>query len=183
MRIVPRNLKLAAMKVTRNTTDQLIVEERPWLFGLMLIIFVLVFTGVGLSMIAAGEFWGIAFLFGAATGFLFIRVFVRRVQVIFNRPERWIEIRRRSMSRQSAIRYDLTEITQAEVETSNSGDGGPTHRVTLIIPKGQSAGRHNLTDYYVSGNGSHRAAKAINDWLDLPRTTSAPGPAPKATDR
>lgn len=153
------------MKVTRNTADQLIVEERPWLFGFMLIVFVLVFTGVGLSMVAAGEFWGIAFLFGAAIGFLFIRVFVRRVQVIFNRPKGWIEIRRRSMSRQSNIRYDLTEITHAEVETSNSGDGGATHRVALIIPKGQSQGRHNLTKYYVSGKGSHKTAKAINDWL------------------
>ncbi len=153
------------MKVIRNTADQLIVEERPWLIGVFLIAFVLVFTGVGLSMIANGEYWGIVFLGGAAAAFLFIRVFVRRVQVIFNRPQGWIEIRRRSMSRQSNIRYDLTEITHAEVETSNSGDGGPTHRIVLIIPKGQSQGRHNLTEYYVSGKGSHKTAKAINDWL------------------
>ncbi len=165
MRLPTGAHKLAYMKVTRNTADQLIVEERPWLIGLVLIVFVLVFTGVGISMIAAGEFWGLVFLAAAAAAFLFIRIFVRRVQVIFNRPQGWIEIRRRSMSGQSRIRHDLSEITHAEVETSNSGDGGPTHRVALIIPKGQSQGRHTLTDYYVSGQGSLKAAKAINDWL------------------
>ncbi len=79
-------------------------------------------------MITAGEFWGIVFLGGAATVFLFIRVFVRQVQVVFSRTQGWIEIRRRSMSRQSNIRHDLTEITHAEVETSNSGDGGQSHQ-------------------------------------------------------
>ncbi len=90
--------------------------------------------------------------------------------MVFHRPEGWVEIRQRTLTRYDRIRHDLAEIERAMVQTNNSGDGGPTHRVALVIPDGQSKGKHPLTNYYTGGAGADRATKAINGWLDSART-------------
>ncbi len=153
------------MKVTRNTENQLIVEERPWIIGAILSAVTLIVVGIGANMILSGELLGLLVIATAAMPLLFMFIFVRRVQVVFHRPEGWVEIRRQNMRTRSTVRHELSEISGASVQTSQSGDS-PTHRVVLNIPKGQSAGEHPLTIYYVSGRGSERAASAINGWLN-----------------
>ena len=158
------------MKVTTETPDMLIVDNRPvWLaFGLMALI--LIFVAVGLAMMIAGEWWGIIFaLGGGGIGFIAFWAFVRRVQVVFHRPEAYVEIRRRNLFGGSTVRHALAEILRAEVEESRSSDSGPTYRVVLVIERGQSAGRHPVTLAYSSGSAHHRAAKAINAWLEASR--------------
>ncbi len=75
------------MKVTRDTPDQLIISNSPWLIGLMLIIFILIFVAVGLLLITE-DFWvGLLFAgFGGGIGFGAFVAFVRRVQLILDRP-------------------------------------------------------------------------------------------------
>ncbi len=153
------------MKVIRNTTNQLIVEQRPWLLGIGRGAAVLVSVAIGLNMVVAGDLSGLWFIVGATMSLMFMFIFVRRVQVVFHRPEGWVEIRRQNLRGRSTVRHSLSEISGVTVDTSNSGDT-PTHRVVLHIPEGQSAGEHPLTHYYTSGRGSKRAAKAINDWLN-----------------
>lgn len=170
------------MKVTRNTPNQLIIEERPWIAGAALVIMMLVMLGIGLDMILSGNPFGLLVMAAMVIPLLFIFIFVRRVQVVFHRPEGWVEIRRQNIHRRSTVRHSLSEISSASVDTSHSGDS-PTHRVILHILDGQSAGDHPLTQYLVSGNGSHRAAEAINDWLAQSRATASPDPAPALKDR
>lgn len=158
------------MKITRDTKDILIVEDRPWLFGLMIIVFILVFVGVGLAMVSAGELWGLLFaLAGGGLGGLGFVMFVRRVQVVFHGPEGWVEIRRKSVFATSRLRHLLSEIGHATIEESHGGDSGPTYRVTLVIPKGQSKGRHPLTLTYSNVGDHHGVAARINGWLDSHR--------------
>lgn len=153
------------MKVIRKTPNQLIVEERPWVIGILLVIAMLVPIGIGLAMLFDGAWLGLMVVLSAAFPLLFIFIFVRRVQVVFHRSEGWVEIRRQTLRDQTAVRHELSEIERASVQSSSTSDGADTHRIVLHIPKGQSKGIHPLTQYYASGSGSHRVADAINDWL------------------
>lgn len=158
------------MKVTHDDPDLLIVEARPWIFGLIFAGGALAFFGVGVIRLMALDIVGLGFIAGGAFLMLFFHLFVRRVQVVFHRPEGWVEIRQRTLRRYDRVRHDLSEIERAMVETSHSGEGGATHRVALVIPEGQSRGRHPLTNYYTGGQGAERVTKAINGWLDSARS-------------
>ncbi len=155
------------MRVTTNTPDLLVVENRPIFLALGLMLFILVFVAIGLGLMLAGEWWGLLFaLVGGGIGFVAFWGFVRRVQVVFHRPDAYVEMRRRNIFRGSRVRHALAEIDRAEIEESHSSDSGPTYRVVLVIERGQSTGRHPVTLAYSSGSGHHRAAEAINAWLE-----------------
>lgn len=162
------------MKVTTATPDLLIVEDKPVILGLMLIVFILVFLGIGLWLMFLGEISGLLFaVIGGGLGFAAFFAFVRRVQVVFQRPEGYVEFRRRNLFGASRVRHALTEIDRAEIDESRSSEGGSTWRVVLVIGQGQSVGRHPITLAYTSGSGHHRTAEAINHWLDAARAEGA----------
>ena len=153
------------MKVTTNTPELLIVEERPWMIGIFMIFGALMFAGAGIAMLLNGQWTGLIFFGGSGFWMVFFFIFVRRVQAVFNGPAGWLEIRRRSLRGYAKVRHNLAEIERA-VQESMSGDNGSTYRVTLIIPDGQSKGRHPLTQHYTGGGGAQRTVMAINSWLD-----------------
>lgn len=155
------------MKITTDTPDLLVVEDRPVLLGIGLIVFILIFVGIGIGLMLAGEGWGIVFaLLGGGMGLIAFWAFVRRVQVVFHRPQGWVEIRRKNLFGGSQVRHELANISRAEVETSRSSEGGATYRVVLVIDRGQSVGRHPVTLAYSSGTSHHIVEAQINDWLD-----------------
>ena len=150
----------AHMKVTRNTPARLIIEDRPMLISIMLGLFFLgTLTGALFSW-AAGEMF-VALFFTAFTAFiaLFIFVFVRRVQVIFDRLTDTITFRARNFRNYSETVYPLHELSHAEKH------GYDTARCVLIFDKGMSAGEHPLTAYSTSGPAPQRVTDAINAWL------------------
>ncbi|WP_138421652.1 hypothetical protein [Maritimibacter alexandrii] len=154
------------MKVITHTPDLLIVEDRPVFIAIMLIVFTLVFLGAGLGILAAGEWWGLIFAgLGGGMGLLFFAIFVRRVQVVFHRPDRYVEFRRKNVFRALKVRHDLRDVSRAIVERNRSSEGGTTYRVTLVFDTGESAGLHPITFAYSSGSGHANAARAINEWL------------------
>lgn len=154
------------MKVTRNIPDQLVIENRPWVLCLALIAGGLLFFGIGLSIFMSGELLGLLFMALSSIPFGLLFAFARRVQVLFLKQQAKIVFRRRNLLGSSVVEHDLTEVSEAIVQTSKgSGDGGPTHRVALVIPKGQSEGTYPLTLAY-DNFGNHRAmAQTINQWL------------------
>ncbi len=160
------------MKVTTNTPALLIVEDRPVVIAVALIVFTLAFVGFGLFVLAEGEWLGALFLvLGGGMGIACFAIFVRRVQVVFHRVDAadaagaYVELRRRTVFGASKVRHPLSEVSHAELESSRSSDGPDTHRVVLVISEGQSAGRHPITFAYSSGSGHQRCKEAINDWL------------------
>ena len=158
------------MKVTRNTDDILVVEDRPWLIAIMLVLFILIFVGVGIFLISDGIWAGLIFaIFGGGMGVMALIVFVRRTQAVFHRPEGWVEIRQKSLIGTTKQRFRLGDISGAHVETSHSSDSqnrsSTTHRAALVIPQGPDTGRHPITSVYSSGKGAHTITAAINDWL------------------
>jgi len=87
------------MKVTRNTPQQLIIANSPWLIGLLLTGFILIFVAVGLFLLSEGVWAGLVFaVFGGGIGFGAFAAFVRRVQLILDRPSDTITLRARSVN-------------------------------------------------------------------------------------
>ena len=83
---------------------------------------------------------------------------------MFYRPEGWAEIRRKNVFRQSATRYDISEMRGAVVESSYS-DNSEVYRVSLIVDKGGVRGAIPMTNAYSNIGKHHDVARAINTWL------------------
>lgn len=159
------------MKVTTDTPDLLIVDDKPIILGIALIIFILVFAGAGLAVLLSGEWFGLIFLVvGCGLGFAAFAVFVRRVQVVFHRPEGYVEFRRRNVFGGKSERLALADVARADIEESRSSDNGATWRVVLVVTEGRITRREPVTMAFSNGRGHHRVAAAINHWLDAAAT-------------
>jgi len=153
------------MKVTRRTPDQLIVENNPVWMAIGISACSLLFVAIGVSMITTELLIGLVFAgTGLLMGTVFILAFIRRTQLILDRPRNLVELRRKSMLRYLRMTWGLDELDRAILQTSNSGDS-TTYRVALRIDKGMDAGTHPVTLVYTSGTGGERAVDAINAWL------------------
>lgn len=163
------------MKVTSDTPDLLIVDDKPVLLGIGLTFFILVFVGVGLAILLSGEWMGLVpMLVGGGLGLAAFAVFVRRVQVVFHRPEGYVEFRRRNLFGGRSERFELGDVVAAEIEESRSNEGGATWRVVVLIDAGRGpARREPVTLAYSNGRGHHRAAEAINRWLGVDEEAGA----------
>lgn len=148
------------MKITRNTPETLVVEDRPWLLGAGIIAFVLFFAGTGMAILAEGSWTG---LVGLAVGlgiggFLFL-LLVRRTQLVLDRARGVGELRVRW-----ALGSDRTPLMleglHAEVERHSTPDG-ETFRVVLV----QGATRHPMSLVFTDHPGHAPLAAAINAWL------------------
>lgn len=154
------------MKVLANTPDRLILERRPWILAISILLFTLVFVAIGLSQVASGQILGsLAFgLGGGLVGFIGFWAFVRRTQVILDRGYGTVTIRRRSLFGFTQEVYPLDEVTGAEVETSSGGDTD-THRPALALDGQTGPRRVPLVQVYVSGRSAERVVATIQDWL------------------
>jgi len=165
------------MRVVETSPRRLILEDRPWVLGIILILAIL------LPLLLALATWRdapwlafamglVAALFGAA----FV-AFVRRVIVIFDRDAGTVVIRTASTLGQSESTHALADISQAKVETvinrstgssGRTSAGSQTHRTILqmsdeVVP---------LTQVHSAGDSALLMAATINLWLaaalDLP---------------
>lgn len=156
------------MQITRDTPNQLILAYTPWLIGLFLVVFILIFVGAGLAMFMGGETTGLFIaLAGGGMGVIALFAFVRRIQVIFDRPSDSITLRRRSLLGYSETRHTLSNLSGAILETTSGDKGRTLYRPALILDKGMSAGTHPIVKAYTNSSGPKRAVTAINTWLDV----------------
>jgi len=156
------------MKATRNTPEQLIIADTPWLIGVLMIGFILIFVAIGLLLMSDGVWAGLAFaLVGGGLGFGAFAAFVRRVQVILDRPSDTITLRARSLLGFTEVTHSLSNLSRAVLETTTSSKGSTLYRPTLILDKGMSTGAHPVVNAYTNTTGPRRTVDAINTWLDL----------------
>ena len=154
------------MKIVRNTPELLILEERPILLTLLLLAFTL-----GLAWGAIG-LWGegervvsvVMGLMSVVIAIVLATTF-RRVRLFLDAATDTFSVRTADRHGTRTVSYPLHHLDKAMVETSNSGDGGPTHRVAYILRSGMDVGRHPVTSYFTGGTGPRTAADAINAWL------------------
>ena len=154
------------MKITRNAPDQLILAYVPWVMSILLSIFILIFVGVGMSMVFNGELIGLLFavLGGGIGGICFI-AFVRRVQVIFDRPNQTFTLRRRTVFGYKEKTRALGDVDEAIIEHTTNSDGKRLDRPTVVLHRAAGDLRVPLVTAY--SNMSHTAVivEAINSWL------------------
>ena len=127
------------MKITRNTPDQLILAYVPWVMSILLSIFILIFVGVGMSMVFNGELIGLLFtvLGGGIGGICFIS-FVRRVQVIFDRPNQTFTLRRRTVFGYKEKTRALGDVDEAIIEHTTNSDGKRLDRPTVVLHRARA---------------------------------------------
>ena len=169
------------MKITRNTPDQLILSDTPWFIGIMLIFFIIAFVGPGLAIVSTGVWAGLIFVFvGGGMGVIAFCVFIRRVQVIFDRAADKIILRKQSVFGYQSVEHDLSNLSHAELERTTSSQARRKgrvqylHRPVLVLDQGMSRGRHPIVEVFSSGNGPQDLVTAVNDWL--PATPMDTGP-------
>ena len=154
------------MKVTRNTTDQLIIAYVPWLMSILLSVFILIFVAVGLSLMFQGELVGLLFaVFGGGIGGLCFVVFVRRVQVIFDRPSQTFTLRRRTVFGYKEKSRPLDDVDRALVEHTTNSDGQRLDRPTVVMHDGAGDTRVPIVTAYSNMSHSGDIVEAINQWL------------------
>ena len=158
------------MHILESSPRRLILEDRPWVLGIVLMLAILL--PLFLALVTWRESLWLAFamvLMAARFGMAFV-IFVRRVIVIFDRDADAVLIRTVSLFGRSDATHALSRVSRASVETSinrSTSSGGRTsttsrtHRTVLhiaekIVP---------LTQVYSGGDGADRMAAAINDWL------------------
>lgn len=157
------------MKVTRKTVDQLIIADIPWLIGIFISLLILVFVGIGLSIVIDGELMGFFFVaIGSLVGGICFVAFVRRTQVILNRTTDKITIRQRSVFGFRENFYVLSELDRAELEDTTDSDGDTMYRPTLVFSSHGSSKRTPIVSSYTNTSGPGRIVDAINDWLENP---------------
>ncbi len=162
------------MKPTTQTDDLLILDHTPWLMGILLIVFFLVFTGLALGFGLRGQpFVGIGFMVGALFPGLMLVLFTARVQVLFDRPAGLIEFRRRSFRGYTRDTVPIAAVRDADLESSQSfaQDSGSstTYRPVLNLKNGDV---RPLLKIYTNKGRQVQVVDAINDWLNTGRTQS-----------
>jgi len=153
------------MKITRDTPDQLIVDNTPWLLGIAISSSILVFAGIGVFLISQGNWAGlIFFVLGCCFGIAGFAAFVRRTQLILNRPANTATLRTRTLFGLTQTEHKLSNLIRAKLESTSSTKGTTLYRPTLIL-EGMSAGPHPIIPSYTNTKMPDEMVKAINGWL------------------
>lgn len=153
------------MKITQ-TPDVLIIENRPWIIGTIFGLLMFATLAMAVFMAVDGNIWAaLGCLAGAAFVLLFIWAFVRRNQLILDRPAGTVTHSRRTVFRYTRRTYNLSDLARASVQSSTTDKGNSVHRMALHFTGGMDEGVHPFVDAFVSGGGSHRSTDAVNDWL------------------
>lgn len=159
------------MKTLSESPGQLVLERKPVLLAGGMIVFTLIFVGVGLATLAEGEIYGglMFTVLGGGMGVVGLWAFVRRTMVIFNRGLGSVTIRRKWMTGYSEEVFAIADIAGADLQISR-GDNSTTSRPVLQMRDGTEV---PLVQVYVSGGGARRTADGINRWLagDDPRAS------------
>jgi hypothetical protein len=164
------------VKVIERTDRLLVLEDRPWLIGLLMIGMALVFLGGGMAMIAKGEILGglVMTLLGAGVPLLLAALLVRRVRLTLDRGTGQITRVSRSVRGLERTGHALSRLTAARLDASTDSDG-TTYRLELVLTDPPET--LPFTSYYTSGSRPQRLCDAVNGWLEGQgaRGRAAPG--------
>ena len=154
------------MHVVHDSWDALILKERAIVIraigGVFLLAGIVMITAgvLGLGVVSVGMLIGGTLT--AALGAPFALLPATHT-FAFSRAERRLVVVRQRLGRTTREEYPLRDVVDAIVDTSNSGEDGPTFRVVVQLADGRSI---PVTSYYSSGYESKRqAAERIQRFL------------------
>lgn len=153
-----------------QTDAVLVIEDRPWGFGLIMIGAVVIMVWAAMDNYASGQTTPAIVSGGFAlvlTGML--PLFIKRVMLTLNRQTDVITLTTRSLRKQTTQTYPLANLKRADFSTSRNSDGDEMHAVELVFVTKTVP----VTDVATSGDEAPLAAAAINAWLQV----DSPAPA------
>lgn len=155
------------MKVIHRTDSLLMIEDRPWLIGGLMVFMALIFLFGSMALFSAGEILGgtLIGLVGVGVPLLIGALMVVRVRLVFDRAAGTLTRISRSVRGLKREDYPLDRLVEAQLGASTDSDG-TAYRLELqlrgpseIVP---------FTTYYTSGRRPERLIVAVNDWLTTP---------------
>ena len=156
------------MKVIHRSDTILIIEDRPWFIGILMIGMALIFLFGGMALLSSGEILGgmMMILIGVGVPLTIGALMVQRVRLTFDRQTGQVTRTRRSVRGLSRETCPLDRLVDARVGASIDSDG-TTYRMELRLK--DPAQTLPFTSYYTSGGGPDAMARTVNDWLARPR--------------
>ncbi|MDP3193935.1 sodium/calcium exchanger protein [Tabrizicola sp.] len=152
------------MKVIHRTDNLLMIEDRPWFIGILMIVMALVFAFGGMAILASGEIFGgvMMLLIGVGVPLLIGALMVQRVRLTFDRSAGTVTRTRRSVLGLTQTMHRLDRLDRARVGVSTDSDG-TTYRMELDLRDPPEM--LPFTTYHTSGKRPEEMAQAVNDWL------------------
>ncbi|KAA9006025.1 hypothetical protein [Histidinibacterium aquaticum] len=155
------------MKTSENSDDLLVFEETPWgVAALLLGTFALPFVG-GLYCIFALDrvIFGVGVIaVGALVLLPVFYVFVRRTQLVFDRPGGVVRKRVQTIFGDSETICSLRAVRGAEVDTLSPTENGKPERHRMVV-RTASGEDIRFPKQYTPGGGAQRNADLVNGWL------------------
>lgn len=153
------------MKIIHRSDTLLMIEDRPWFIGILMILTALTFLFGGLALVGTGEPFGglMMILAGAGVPLTIAALMVQRVRLTLDRTTGRITRTARSVRglRQSVYAFD--RLQAARLGSSTDSDG-TTYRMELSL--NNPAETVPLTSYYSGGIKAQRLCDAVNAWLE-----------------
>lgn len=163
------------MKITHSDEHMLIVEERGWALGIILILSALFFLWFGAIAMWPEEPFaaGLSVFFGAGTVLFSFFILVNRARLLLNASDGTAELRVKTMKTDTTIPFDLADISHLEIELIKSTKNRTLARMVLIVSGGMDAGKHPLGPNYGEVRPTQRLVKDINTWIATHGTKAA----------
>ena len=152
----------------KETEGRLTLDAASWWVSGGFAVAIVLALGFGITALREGHSDGWWLLFVAAFLVPFLLAFTERCQLILDARGGEMIHRRRTFLGHTETRRPLGDVFRAELKTSSSGDGGPTHRMEMVVGNERIPFRHVQR----SGGSAERAKDAVNAWL---RANGRPG--------
>lgn len=154
------------MKITRSTADQLILDQTPWMFGMLFGGLILVSIACLTILPIYGHpegFFALPFL---VVGILVFAGFVRRDQAIFDRTAGMVILHHRNLAGYKSRSFALADVDCAEVDISEQTRSSGGARTKVFRPAIRVNGTLlPLTNLSTNSQRHHAVVDTINTWL------------------
>jgi hypothetical protein len=164
----------AAMKIIHRSDQLLVIEDQPWLIGILMIVMALVFLIGAMALLSAGELFGglMMLVIGVGVPLLIGALMVQRVRLTLDRATGQITRTCRTVRGLTVKTFALDRLDSVQVGVSTDSDG-TTRRTELRLKAPMET--VPFTRYYTSGGKPQVMADVLNDWLTAPQAALAPG--------
>ena len=153
------------MKAIHRSDTLLMIEDRPWFIGLLMILIALTFLFGGLALLGTGELFGglMMILVGVGVPLTIASLMVQRVRLTLDRTTGRITRTARSVRGLRQTVYAFDRLQAASLGSSTDSDG-TAYRMELRLEN--PAETVPLTSYYSGGIRAQRLCDAVNAWLE-----------------
>ncbi|MCF2871047.1 hypothetical protein L0664_08210 [Octadecabacter sp. G9-8] len=156
------------MKVT-TTSDTLIVDNRPWVLGLLMGAFGFGLIAFLIQKVMNGQVFVVLILiFVLAVLLLFFTAFVQRDQLVLDARAGTVAHRRKTLLNYTENHHSLSDLSHVSVQAHKRASGD-TYRMVFHITGGGAAGIHPFTMAFTDCPRCAGTVKTVNAWLKARR--------------